>query len=139
MFWSKESQRWSALINSWSSQKQRCSALKLSVVNIFDSEKIRSCQLWISAQQSWKLSNLWNSAVRRWLSLGLQSGTTVQHKANKMESLNKYTNPITSMLDYATAFQFQIYWKKYKLGEIQIVLDWNKSRQKINSNEQNAN
>ena len=58
-FFSSE-QRWFRENRSWSALKQSWSAL------IFF-----SCPL----NQRWKTSNLWNSAVQRWLSLGLQPGS----------------------------------------------------------------
>ena len=52
-------------------------ALTCSVLNSADSEKFKADQLWYFSSflnQRWKMSNLWSSAVQRWLYLGLQPG-----------------------------------------------------------------
>ena len=60
--WFRENQSWSALI-------QRKSEL-ISAETELISADFFSCPL----NQRWKTSKLWNSAVQRWLSLGLQPG-----------------------------------------------------------------
>ena len=70
----QKKERWTALIQSCFSLKQRCSALKQRWIfqfwNRADQRWCSSCSL----NQRWKTSKLWNSAVQRWLPLGLQPG-----------------------------------------------------------------
>ena len=63
-------------------------ALNFSVLNSADSEKIRTDQLWNSwsalmfimfSESALKNVKLWNSAVQRWLPLGLQPGLALQN------------------------------------------------------------
>ena len=73
-------------------------ALNFSALNSADSEKIRADQLCFRADQRWclsyflnqrwKTSKLWNSAVQRWLPLGLQPGTVNETGILTMENLN---------------------------------------------------
>ena len=84
--WFKANQRWksnvseqrkSALNSAHSELFLSETALNFSVLNSADSEKIRADQRWClscSLNQRWKTSKLWNSAVQRWLPLGLQPG-----------------------------------------------------------------
>ena len=67
---------------SWFSLKRRWPALNFSVVNTADSQsrwsglncaEQRRCFLCFLIQR-WKTSNLWNSAVQRWITLGLLPG-----------------------------------------------------------------
>ena len=85
-FQSKENRRWTALIQSCLSLKQRCSALISAEIYQLrtaliqrKSELIRADVFhvfWISAEQRWEMSSLSNSAVQHWISEGLQPGCT---------------------------------------------------------------
>ena len=90
---------WTALFQRQTARNQRCSALIFLAVKhrIFSSEQrwFRENQGWSFLKQSWsaltfimfsesalKTSKLWNSAVQRWLPLGLQPGNIINMANN---------------------------------------------------------
>ena len=88
-------QRWLKAVSFWNNALQRWWALSFSVLNSADSEKVRADQVWssadvfqifwISAEQRWKTSNLWNSAVQLWVSMRLQHGCFVTLSGRRVQ------------------------------------------------------